>query len=122
MKNKIFQKLKEKLEKEKKDLENQLKTFAKKHKKIKGEWETLYPRFDGGVGSQRLEEASDEVEAFALLLPLRESLEKQLKEVNLALEKIKKGQYGICEKCKRKISEKRLKAFPAARFCLKCKK
>jgi len=38
------------------------------------------------------------------------------------LEKIKKGKYGICEKCGKKIPEERLKAFPEARFCMKCEK
>jgi len=40
----------------------------------------------------------------------------------LALEKIKKGKYGVCESCGKKISQKRLKISPEARLCLKCRK
>jgi len=40
----------------------------------------------------------------------------------LALEKIKKAKYGKCEKCKKKITEERLKIYPEARTCNKCGK
>jgi RNA polymerase-binding transcription factor DksA len=46
----------------------------------------------------------------------------KLKNINLALEKIKKGNYGICEKCQREIEIDRLEAIPEARFCKKCKR
>jgi len=49
-------------------------------------------------------------------------LELKLKNVDLALEKIKKGKYGICEKCGKEIEEKRLEVYPEARLCQKCKK
>jgi len=55
------------------------------------------------------------------LLPIEFSLEKKLQDINLALEKIKKGKYGTCEDCKKTISIERLKAFPSAKSCEKCK-
>ncbi len=39
-----------------------------------------------------------------------------------ALERIKKGTYGVCQKCKGKVRRKRLKAFPEANLCIKCAK
>jgi len=33
---------------------------------------------------------------------------------------IEKGEYGICEKCGKKIDEERLLACPEAKTCLKC--
>jgi RNA polymerase-binding transcription factor DksA len=54
-------------------------------------------------------------------LPLEHSLEIKLKNINLALEKIGKEKYGVCEKCKKEIEEDRLMVYPDARFCLKCK-
>lgn len=113
--------LKKKLEEEKRTIETQLKSFAREDKKLKGDWDTKYPHFDGGVGSQREEEASNEVEAYVNLLAIEHSLEIQLRDVNLALEKIQKGNYGKCEKCGKSISLQRLKALPAARTCSKCK-
>jgi len=113
--------LKNKLEKEKENIEKELQGFAKKDLRIKGNWKTKFPHFDGGVGSQRMEEAADEVEEYLTLLPIESRLELKLKETNSALEKIKKGGYGKCEKCKKDIPLNRLKAYPEARACLKCK-
>jgi DnaK suppressor protein len=55
-------------------------------------------------------------------LPIEYSLELKLKDVNLALEKMKKGTYGICEKCQKRIKEERLKIYPVVQYCLNCKK
>jgi DnaK suppressor protein len=45
---------------------------------------------------------------------------KQLKEIEEALERIKHGEYGICEECGEPIPEQRLRLFPAARLCVRC--
>ena len=123
MDKKLLNELKEKLEKEKITIEEELKGFAKKDEKLKGDWDTRFPKWDGSeAGSAALEKAADEVEEYSALLPIEYNLELKLKNIDLALEKIKKGEYGTCEKCGKEISEKRLKVYPEARFCLKCKK
>lgn len=53
---------------------------------------------------------------------LENQLKKDLKEIERALVKIKKGTYGICEKCKKKIDEARLEVKPSAIYCLKCER
>ena len=68
-----------------------------------------------------MEIAADEVEEYSRLLPLEHILEIRLKNINLALGKIKKGKYGVCEKCGKKIPADRLKVYLEARYCLKCK-
>lgn len=122
MTKKILEELKLKLKKEKSLIEKELKKFAKKDKKLKGDWDTQYPVFNGETGSAALEMAADEVEEYETRLPIEYAFEIKLKNINLALKKIKKGKYGICEKCKKQIDTKRLKIFPEARFCMKCKK
>ena len=123
MDKKLLNELKEKLEKEKITIEEELKGFAKKDEKLKGDWDTRFPKWDGSeAGGAALEKAADEVEEYSALLPIEYNLELKLKNIDLALEKIKKGEYGTCEKCGKEISEKRLKVYPEARFCLKCKK
>jgi len=131
---KLLEELKQNLEKEKVTIEEELKKFAKKDEKLKGDWDTRFPKWDGSeVGSAALEKAADEVEEYNILLPIEYNLELKLKNIDLALEKIKKGKprtkkglvrgkYGICERCGKEIDEKRLKISPEARFCLKCKK
>ena len=118
---KIVQELKQKLEKEKTDIEKELKTFAKKDKKLKGDWDTRFPRWNGdSSSSSSMETAADEVEEYSTLLPIEHSLELKLKDINAALEKLKNKKYGICEKCKKPISIKRLKIYPEAKTCKKC--
>lgn len=43
-----------------------------------------------------------------------------LADIDDALRKIYKKEYGICENCEEPIAEKRLKAVPYARLCKKC--
>ncbi len=121
MNKKLLQQLKQKLEKKKEAVKKELRSFAKEDKKPEGDWDTRFPRLDRETGGSSLEKAADEVEEYEALLPVEFSLEKKLQDINLVLEKIKKGKYGICEKCEKSISIERLKAFPAARTCKKCK-
>lgn len=43
-----------------------------------------------------------------------------LQEINLALQKLQEGTFGLCESCKKPITQARLKAMPYASYCLKC--
>jgi RNA polymerase-binding transcription factor DksA len=102
--------LKEKLEKEKISIEDQLKKFATKDDKLAGDWDTRFPKLDDNMnGSSGLEAAADEVEEYSTLLPVEYSMELRLKNIDSALEKIKNGKYGMCENCGKKIPIERLK-------------
>lgn len=116
MKKEFLKKQKEKLKRQKKELEERLSAFAKKSEKIRGDWITRYPEFDGG----HLEEEADEVEEYGNLLSIGYTLELELKKINDSLAKMKKGKYGICQKCQKPISQARLKAYPQATFCKRC--
>lgn len=117
MNKKTLKELKEKLEQQKESLEKELKSFANEDTKPKGDWDTRYPEFNG----TGLEEEADELQEYEKLLSVEYSLELRLREVNSALEKIKKDKYGKCEKCDKDIGIERLNACPEARFCVKCK-
>lgn len=117
MKKELLEKIKKELIKEKERLKKELKEFAQESKYVKDDYETKHV----DLGTKEDENAA-EVLAFSDLLSLERDLETRLLEVNKALEKIEKGIYGICEKCKKEIEEKRLEAFPSANLCLKCKK
>jgi len=121
MNKKLLQEIKKTLEEEKKATQEELRRFAREDKKLEGDWDTRFPRFDKETGGSSLEKAADEVEEYEALLPVEFSLEKKLQNINLALERIKKGIYGTCKSCKKQISPERLKAFPAAETCEKCK-
>ena len=106
---------KEDLLKKKKELEEQLKTFAEK--KGKDDWQAQYPQMN-----ESEEDKADEVEEYENLLPVEHSLEENLKDINIALEKIKEGTYGKCDNCgcECDIPEERLIALPEAKTCTKC--
>ncbi|HSR73427.1 MAG TPA: RNA polymerase-binding protein DksA [Sulfurovum sp.] len=46
---------------------------------------------------------------------------KELTEIELALDKIKKGTFGICEMCEEPIGLPRLRVKNFARFCITCR-
>lgn len=58
-----------------------------------------------------------EVEMVGESIALRDTLEKEKKEVKDALKRIEKNTYGLCQKCQQPINKLRLNAYPAARFC-----
>jgi DnaK suppressor protein len=45
---------------------------------------------------------------------------KNLTQIDAALKRIDKGEFGICLDCEEEIAPKRLSALPWARYCLHC--
>jgi len=115
MPKKLIENAKEKLEEDKAALEKELSAFAGKDPNIKGNWDTKYPKFD--IEKEDMMSEEEELEEYNNLLPIEYSLETRLRDVNLALGKIKEGTYGKCEKCGKDIEAERLKAYPEARTC-----
>jgi DnaK suppressor protein len=115
---KLLSELEEKLKKEKSALTNELESFATEDKHMKNNWDAKHPNSE----DTDMDEKADEAQEYDNLLSLEHSLELKLKDVNLAMEKIGKGEYGICEKCGKEIEEKRLLVCPEARLCIKCNK
>jgi RNA polymerase-binding transcription factor DksA len=51
-------------------------------------------------------------------LSILEHVDAQLVDVDRALDRLEQGTYGTCEACGRRIDDDRLRARPAARFCI----
>lgn len=49
-------------------------------------------------------------------------MQKRVEEIDSALKKINRNQYGYCARCKKSILEARLKLIPEASFCIDCEK
>ncbi len=49
-------------------------------------------------------------------------MERRIGEIEVALRKISKNQYGICERCKKTIPQARLKLIPEAAYDIDCEK
>ena len=65
-------------------------------------------------------DAAQKEDLIRLLGHLVERGNEEVREINLALEKMAAGKYGNCEICEKRIETKRLKALPATRLCHKC--
>ena len=117
LKKEFIEKMKTKLEKEKQGLIKELDSFAEKKKNLKNDWTARFPNFQGS----NLEEEADEVEEYENLISIEGTLEKRLGQIDLAIEKINKQEYGICKLCNKEISEERLEAIPETAVCQNCK-
>jgi DnaK suppressor protein len=113
--NKTIEELKSALLKEKEELEKNLSRIARPVDKEEGDYETSFE----DIGTDREDNAS-EVEQYTDNLPVELTLEKKLKDTLEALEKMEKGNYGICENCGQEITLERLGANPSAKTCIKC--
>jgi DnaK suppressor protein len=51
-------------------------------------------------------------------LSILDHIDAELSDVEHALKRLDDGTYGLCEACGQPISDDRLEAMPAARFCL----
>jgi DnaK suppressor protein len=78
-------------------------------------------RDGAGAGATRpLTDASDETAHDDLAFALVEMQAQTLKNVTVALARLRAGDYGLCDECEAEISEKRLRALPFATTCLAC--
>jgi len=109
-------KFQEKLESEKKILLGELGQLGRMDKQT-GDWEST-PEEPGATEADP-NDAADRFEGFEERSSTLNSLEGRLREVDIALEKIKTGKYGLCVICQNLIENKRLDVNPAAQTCLK---
>ncbi len=63
--------------------------------------------------------SSEYLQSFTFRLRGREKV--FLKKIDLAIEKLEQGTFGICEDCGEDISVKRLEARPETTLCIRCK-
>jgi DnaK suppressor protein len=112
LEQKNIEELKNILLEQKKELEGQLNKIAEKEN---GDYEASFDDF-----GRNAEDNAEEVEEYTAKVGVTETLEKKLSEINVALEKIENGTYGFCENCKEEIPLERLRAYPAAKDCIKC--
>ena len=105
------------LEEEKTKLEAELAQIAHKNPKDPSDWEPKAPDMNPMMSDQS--EMADVFEEMEIQAGLEYQLEERHKKVSAALKRIEDGAYGICSVCKKPIEEKRLKANPIAKNCIK---
>lgn len=109
--------IKQNLLQEKERLEAELAKFTKKNPHVADDFDATFPDY----GSEEDDNAR-EVAQYTANKPLELTLERTLRDVGKALERLDKGTYGICKYCQQPIEEKRLLARPISGACVSCKK
>lgn len=107
---------KERLDEELLVITKQLQTLGIHNPKVQSDWIAI-PQ--GGAPLEADESltadiAEDWMETNAILT----TLETEYNNIVLALSKIEKGTYGVCEICEEEIEEERLNADTSARTCM----
>lgn len=101
------------LTEEKKTLTEELSAHGQKNEQ--GDWQGV----SSSEGAEAdVTDAADNIEELATNVSLVETLERRLKDVDDALQKMEAGTYGTCEVSGEEISLERLKANPSARTCI----
>lgn len=116
MDKKIIEKIKQDLLARKKQVEEDLRSFTKNDAHEKDQHRTNFPNY-----GDKSDENVQEIDEYTTNLATERVLESTLRDIDNALERIKKGTYGICKYCQKEIGEKRLLARPVANTCIACK-
>lgn len=101
------------LEKELKTLETELKSVGHINPSNPKDWEPSSGEVD--VNASDSADIADNIESYESNTAILKPLERQYNDVKLALDKIEKGTYGICEVSGETIEIDRLEANPSAR-------
>lgn len=109
-------KIKEKLEKEKNILLEEMKGMGKLNEET-GEWETTPEEQEFPQADQN--DMADRFEDFEARSSMMKTLEPRLKDILRALKNLNRESFGRCEVCKKDIEMTRLEANPAAKTCKK---
>lgn len=110
-------KLKKELEKEKEDILEELKSVKSSLKNTSQrdlDGDNSYSEDFADLGTSTFERERD--------LSIYENLKSTLSNINQSFKAMEEGSYGLCVRCGKEISYKRLSAIPFAELCLECKK
>ena len=117
MDNKQIERIKQILMKEKKEVMREIKSITDNleisEQESTGEL-SQYDNHSGDSGTNMFEREKD--------LGLKDNEQTILNQIEEALDKIEKGTYGYCSRCKCEINPERLEALPYATLCIECQR
>lgn len=103
---------KQKLEEEKRHLEERLSSLGRRNPKNPNDWEPTFAPTNPQESAA--DELADKFEEMENAVAAHAALEERVNRVDAALAKIANGTYGTCQECGASISRERLEADPAA--------
>jgi len=74
------------------------------------------------LNSAAMDTEAEEKFEHARIAAIKSELNQKVKQIKLALDRVNKGKYGICEMCNKMIDTDRLAIYPEATKCIKCEK
>lgn len=104
-----FEKIKEQLLKERRELLQE----------INNSYETC--REIGQDGVPDIGDMSSAAYSRDVLFNVSETQRQKINDIDVALEQMEKGEYGICMGCGEEISPRRMEVRPFSRYCIECK-
>jgi len=120
MDKQLLKELKKQLEDRQEAVISQLKNVGREEPSEPGvevNFNANFPNYGDSV-----EDSAVEVADYAKNLSVERELEKELRDIEKALQKMKDGTYGICSHCGQQIEIERLKIRPESGSCVSCKK
>lgn len=112
-----YQYFKKKLEVEKKLLAEELEKVGRRNPDNLSDWEATPTDRDSSQADENT--LADSIEEYEENIAIVGTLESRYQDLRDALNKIEKGNYGLCEICNEPIDDKRLEANPSAKECRK---
>lgn len=119
MESKKLNNYKEKLLKEKKRLEQELKKIHEEN------YQTALGQREAGSDENfedHIGDAATNIFDRERDLSLEQNTQDLLNQVVEALNRLEQGKFGVCTRCQKPIDEARLKAIPYTELCIECKK
>lgn len=89
---------------------------------IEKDLEKLKEGLDFGSDVDNFDEETDEAEEMGNYLGIKKTQDARLSQIEKALQKIKEGIYGVCEKCGEPIEAEILEIDPESLLCKNCKR
>jgi len=109
--------IKKDLLKRKAEIEKELKLVARKENNGgEDEYKATFPDY-----GDKPDENAMEIAEYEANVAEEDLVERNLRDIIKALERIDAGDYGICKHCGKPIDPRRLKARPTAGSCVDCK-
>ncbi|MBI2099591.1 TraR/DksA C4-type zinc finger protein [Candidatus Uhrbacteria bacterium] len=122
MDEKTLKEIEQRLLEEKDRLLRELNQFTRKNPHNPDDYDAKFTELPEGAGAASEEENAYQVTTYSDNLSMERTLESLLKDVNKALARLAKGEYGTCRHCGKPIDPKRLLARPTSSSCIECKK
>lgn len=113
---KTIEEIKKQLLERKEQIMNDLKDIAKTDDHESDGIAAKFPEY-----GDKADENAQEINEYTTNLATEKVLEKTIRDIDNALQRIEDGTYGTCKYCGQPIGEKRLLARPVASACVPCK-